>query len=52
MELSEVDNMMEEVVELPKFSILSEDEVGVSIQLIPADDEKFTTPKHFPVTSN
>ena len=31
---------------------MSEDEVGVSIQLIPADDEKFTTPKHFPVTSN
>ena len=52
MELSEVDNMMEEVVELPNFSILSEDEVGVSIQLIPADDENFTTPKHFPVTSN
>ena len=52
MELSEVENMTEEVVELPTFSVLGEDEFGVSIQLILANDENFTTTEKFPVTSN
>ena len=44
MDPSEVEDISEEVVELEKKSLLDEDEVGCSMQLVSTDDEYASAP--------
>ena len=48
MEIVEVEDMADEVVELANVAVLGEDEVGLTMQLIPNDDDNATSPENVP----
>ena len=47
-EVEEVEDMEEEVVELANLAVLGEDEFGLTMQLIPNDDDNATSPENVP----
>ena len=47
-EAEKLKDMAEEAVELANLKFLVEDEVGLTMQLIPNDDDNSTSPENFP----